>query len=87
PEFNLRSEKAYILTQPKATNHTFVNITEPHGKNNPIAEFTVGFMPVTKNIQLISDNENTTVFSFEYNNKTYTIKLQYKNKEQFLTIQ
>jgi hypothetical protein len=87
PEFNLRSEKGYIITQPKATNHTFVNITEPHGKNNPIAEFTVGFMPVTKNIQLISDDENTTVFSFEYNKKTYTVKLQYKNKEQFLTIQ
>jgi len=86
PEFNLRTEKAYILTQPKATNHTFVNITEPHGKNNPIAEFTVGFTPVTKNLKLISDDDNGTTFSFEYNKKTYTVQLQYNNKQQFITI-
>ena len=87
PDFNLRSEKAYIITQPKAANHTFVNITEPHGKNNPIAEFTVGFMPVTKNIQLLNDNDDSTTFSFEYNKKTYTIQLKYNNKQQFITIQ
>ncbi len=86
PEFNLRSEKAYIITQPKAGNHTFVNITEPHGKNNPIAEFTVGFMPVTKNIKLVSDDDNGTAFSFEYNQKIYTVQLQYNNKQQFITI-
>lgn len=86
PEFNLRSEKAYIITQPKASNHTFVNITEPHGKNNPIAEFTTGFMPVTKNIKLVSDDDNGTTVSFEYNKKTYTVQLQYNNKQQFITI-
>jgi hypothetical protein len=86
PEFNLRSEKAYIITQPRASNHTFVNITEPHGKNNPIAEFTVGFMPVTKNIKLLSDDDNGTTFSFEYNKKTYRVQLQYHNKQQFITI-
>jgi hypothetical protein len=86
PNFNLRSEKAYIVTQPKASNHTFVNITEPHGKNNPIAEFTVGFMPVAKNIKLLSDEDNGTIFSFEYNKKVYTIQLQYNSKEKFITI-
>lgn len=86
PEFNLRNEKAYVVTQPKAANHTFVNITEPHGKNNPIAEFTVGFMPVVKNIQLLSDDDNGTLFSFEYNKKMYKVQLQYNNKNQFITI-
>jgi hypothetical protein len=86
PDFNLRNEKAYILTQPNAANHTFINITEPHGKNNPIAEFTVGFMPVVKQIKLISDSADATRFSFEYNKRTYTVLLQYKNKEQFITI-
>jgi hypothetical protein len=86
PAFNLRSEKAYLLTQPSATNHTFINITEPHGKNNPIAEFTTGFMPVAKNIVLVKDADDTTVFTFEYNKKTYTVKLQYNNKNEFITI-
>jgi len=36
PEFNLRSEKAFVITQPNTTNHTFVNITEPHGKTIPL---------------------------------------------------
>jgi hypothetical protein len=86
PNFNLRSEKAYLLTQPSATDHTFINITEPHGKNNPIAEFTTGFMPVAKNIVLVKDTNDTTVFTFEYNKKTYTVQLQYNNKNEFITI-
>lgn len=86
PDFNLRSEKAFVLTQPKASNHAFINITEPHGINNPLVEFTKGFIPLTKNIQLINDNETGSTFSFDYNNKKYTIALQYNNKQQFITI-
>jgi hypothetical protein len=86
PNFNLRREKAYLLTQPSATDHTFINITEPHGKNNPIAEFTAGFMPVAKNIVLVKDTNDTTVFTFEYNKKTYTVQLQYNSKNEFITI-
>lgn len=86
PNFNLRSEKAYMITQPSSSDHTFINITEPHGKNNPIAEFTTGFMPATKNVQLVSDDNHTTVFTFEYNKKKYTIQLQYNSKDTFITI-
>lgn len=86
PNFNLRGEKAYLLTQPSAGDHTFVNITEPHGKNNPIAEFTTGFMPAAKNIVLMKDANDTTVFTFEYNKKMYTVQIQYNNKNEFITI-
>jgi hypothetical protein len=83
---NLRNEKAYILSKKNATNHTFVNITEPHGVNNPIAEFTVGFKPATKTLQLLKDSEAETIFSFEYNQQKYTIHLQYNNKQNFITV-
>ena len=86
PNFNLRNEKAYMLTQPASADHTFINITEPHGKNNPIAEFTIGFMPATKNIKLLTDTGDSTVFTFEYNKRTYTVQLQYNNKNSFITI-
>ncbi len=86
PEMNLRNEKAYILSKKNATNHTFVNITEPHGVNNPIAEFTVGFKPATKTLQLLKDSEAETIFSFEYNQQKYTIHLQYNNKQNFITV-
>lgn len=87
PDFNLRNEKAYILTQPKATNCNFVSITEPHGKNNPIAEFTVGFKPVVQNLKFTELNGDVNIVSFEYNKKTYTIQINYSNKNQFIQIQ
>ena len=86
PEFNLRNEKAFIITEPKAKNQTFINITEPHGKNDPIAEFTIDFIPSIKNISLISDKDELTTFSFEYKNKQYLVQLNYSNKQEFITI-
>lgn len=86
PEFNLRSEKAYIISARGKAAHTFVNITEPHGKTNPVAEYTVGFKPQTKDIKLVSDSAEGTVFEFIYNKKKYTIILQYNNKQSFITI-
>jgi len=86
PQMNLRNEKAFILSQPKATNHTFVNIVEPHGANNPIAEFTVGFMPVIKDLKLVKDTDETSIVEFGYNGKVYTVTINYTNKQQFITI-
>jgi hypothetical protein len=86
PDFNIRGEKAYMISQPAASDHTFVTITEPHGRTNPVAESTLGFKPVVKNIQLLKDTPDTTVFSFEYNKRMYTVELQYKNQDTFITI-
>lgn len=86
PGMNLRNEKGFMLTQPRASNHTFINITEPHGANNPIAEFTVGFMPVVKDIKLLDDGDDHTTFQFAYNKKLYTIKLKYNDTKSFITI-
>lgn len=86
PEFNLRSEKAYIISARGVAAHTFINITEPHGKTNPVAEYTVGFKPQTKEIKLLSDGVEGTAFEFVYNKKKYTITLQYNNKQSFITI-
>ncbi|AEW01460.1 Heparinase II/III family protein [Niastella koreensis GR20-10] len=86
PEFNLRNEKGFIISQKAAAGHTFINITEPHGQTNPIAEYTKGFKPLTKDIKLVNDNSETTGFEFTYNKKTYTVTLQYNNKQSFITI-
>ncbi|OQP57574.1 heparinase II/III domain-containing protein [Niastella populi] len=86
PDFNLRNEKAYIITTKAAAGHTFINITEPHGKTNPVAEYTVGFKPQTKDIKLVSDDADNTAFTFTYNKVTYKVNLQYNNKLSFITI-
>ena len=85
PEFNLRSEKAYMLST-EAADHSFVSITEPHGKTNPVAEFTTGFMPAAKNIRMLTDTAESTVFSFEYNKRPYTVTIRYNSKDDFITI-
>lgn len=41
PEFNLRSEKAFIVRRDRTRAHTFVSVLEPHGEYNPSREFTL----------------------------------------------
>jgi len=86
PQMNLRNEKAFILSVPKAANHTFVNVVEPHGANNPIAEFTVGFMPVVKDLKLVKDTDEVSVVQFSYNTRVYTVTINYNNQQSFITI-
>ncbi len=86
PEFNLRNEKAFVLSQPAAAKQTFVSVTEPHGKNNPIAEVTTGATPQVKGVRLLKDEPGSTQFELTYKKKTYTITLQYNDKASFITI-
>jgi len=86
PEFNLRNEKAFVLSQPAAANQTFISVTEPHGKNNPIAEVTTGATPQVKSVKLLKDEPGSTQFEVTYKKKTYTITLQYNDKASFITI-
>jgi hypothetical protein len=87
PDMDLRNEKGFIISQPHSTTHTFINITEPHGANNPIAEFTVGFMPVVKDLKMVKDGAEKIQFEFSYNKKVYNITIDYNNKTKFLTIE
>ncbi len=86
PDFNIRNEKAFVLSQPAATNYSFISVTEPHGKNNPIAEVTTGATPQVKALKLLKDEPGNTVFQVEYKKKVYTITLQYSDKASFITI-
>ncbi|MCX2833009.1 heparinase II/III domain-containing protein [Microbulbifer thermotolerans] len=40
PNFNLRSEKAFLTRRANARAHTFVGVLEPHGEYDPAREFT-----------------------------------------------
>ncbi|WP_299947631.1 heparinase II/III family protein [uncultured Microbulbifer sp.] len=41
PNFNLRSEAAFITRRKNVRRHTFVSVLEPHGEYNPAKEFTL----------------------------------------------
>ena len=68
PSFNLRSETAFIIRQPKAKNHSFVSIIEPHGLYDLSREITSGFKSIVTDLKLISENENYTVVEFSIQN-------------------
>jgi oligo-alginate lyase len=84
--FNLRNEKGFIITTPHATNHTFVSLIESHGNTNPTAETTSGFMGKITSIKMLTDRDDITAFQFSTGDKSYTITIQYNNKQSFITI-
>jgi hypothetical protein len=86
PQFNIRNEKAFVLSQPTAANYTFISVTEPHGKNNPVAEITAGATPLVKGLKLLKEEPGSTQLQMEYKKKTYTISLQYNDQSSFITI-
>lgn len=87
PNLNLRNEKAFILTQPAASNHTFISVTEPHGKNNTIAEVTTGAKAQVKDLKLVSATKEIVQFSFDYKKKKYTISIRRNDPKSFLVIE
>lgn len=87
PNFNLRHEKAFLLSAPQATNHTFINITEPHGKNNPVAEVTTGAASKVQQLQLLKQEAGIISFSFSYSHQTYQFTIDRNKKSSFLQIQ
>lgn len=87
PHLNLRNEKAFILTQPSAANHTFISITEPHGRNNTIAEVTTGAKAQVKELKLIAASGENIRFQFEYKKKKYTISIRRNDPTSFLVLE
>jgi oligo-alginate lyase len=86
PNFNLRNEKAFIVSQPKAKNCLFISLVESHGNTNPIAETTVGYKGKVQSLKLLIDNDEISSFQFVLENKTYTVIINYNNKQTFITI-
>jgi oligo-alginate lyase len=86
PNFNLRNEKGFIISTPHATNHTFVSLIESHGNTNPTAETTSGFMGKITSIKMLTDKDDITSFQFSTAAQTYTVTINYNNKQSFITI-
>jgi hypothetical protein len=86
PNFNLRNEKGFILSVPKAKNHLFVSLIESHGNTDPVAETTTGFKGRIQSLKLIQDTDGESSFQFVVGNKTFVVTVNYNNKQSFVTI-
>ncbi|EOR94901.1 poly(beta-D-mannuronate) lyase [Arcticibacter svalbardensis MN12-7] len=87
PEMNLKESKAFILSQPKAANQTFVSITENHGSTDPIAEVISGANSSISAITIIHSDAKQTTITFKIKSKSYTVKINYLDKDNFISIQ
>ena len=86
PNFNLRNEKGFILSEPKAKNHLFIALTEAHGNTDPTAETTVGYKTSIQGLQLITDRDEISSFQFSAREKMYTVTINYNDKQTFISI-
>jgi len=86
PDNNLRTERAFIIRQPSAGNHTIISITETHGSFNPATEAVTDFAANISDIKIISDNASETAFRFKVKGKTYTATIHYKDQRSFFQL-
>jgi hypothetical protein len=86
PNLNLLDGKAFMLSQPKAENQTFISVTENHGSVDPIAETTSGAKSSVSGLSVISSDRAKTSFSFKVKDKPYTITINYADKNNFIQI-
>jgi hypothetical protein len=78
--------KAFMLSQPKAKNQTFVSITEIHGGIDPINESVTAAGSNLADLKLISSNDTSTLISFNFKGKTYTYQINYQDKKDFIVL-
>jgi len=86
PNINLRNERGFILEQHKNGCQSFISITETHGKTDPTSETTSGAKSNIGDIKIVSNDVNGTSFSFTVKGVSYTAKLDYNSKTNFIQI-
>jgi hypothetical protein len=64
PDFNLRSEPAFILRQ-TSQDHVFASVLETHGYFNESIEASIGARGLVESVMVIGDNEVGTVISIK----------------------
>ncbi len=60
PDFNLRSETAFMLRQPNSTRHSFVSVIEPHGLYDLTKEITENYKSGITGIEVLNDDSEYT---------------------------
>lgn len=80
PNFNLRTENAFVLRIPSAKNTAFVSVFEPHGEYNPVSEFTLAANSQVKRIDHQQAGSIDQV-SFEFLNGLQLVLLLNNAKE------
>mgnify|MGYP003582670438 CR=1 FL=1 len=84
PEMNLVDGKAFMLSS-SGQNQTFASITETHGGTDPINETVSSALPSISELKIVKSDAQQTVISFKLNDKTYTYKINYTDKQNYIS--
>lgn len=77
PEFNLNTQRQYLIREQNAQNHTFASVIEPHGFFNPIQETVAQPRAVVSEIKHTRDGDYDVVV-FKAGNEMYLYSLSRK---------
>lgn len=72
PNFNLRHEPSYIIRS-RGGSECFVNVLEPHGKMDPVAEFSTNSYPSVQRINLLKNDVDYTMAEIIVKNKSLLV--------------
>ncbi len=86
PDFNLRTEKAFMISRQNASNHIFCSITEAHGETDPTAETTTGFRTSVSNLSVLKEYPDKLQVKFWVGKKSYSILMNYTEKNNFIQL-
>ncbi len=65
PQFNLRSDPAFIIRRPASDNTVFATVLESHGNYNPVTESATNSRSNVAGIEVIHDNDAYTAAAIE----------------------
>lgn len=81
PDFNLRtSSTAWLVREPKATNHTFVSLIETHGQYDVVWETSANLVTQCQSVRIKENNDRQLVVEITYKGKPIIVTFD-KNKK------
>lgn len=86
PDMSLVESKAFMLSSAGAANQVFFNLTETHGRSNPVSETTTGASSKVSELKILGSSKTQVTLSFKVKNKLYTYQINYQQQENFIKL-
>ncbi len=86
PDMSLVESKAFMLSSARSANQVFFNVTETHGRTNPVSETTTGASSKVSDLKILGSSKDQVRVSFKVKGKLYTWQINYQQKENFIKL-
>lgn len=87
PDMNLTEANAFIQSAQGKGMTTFINLTETHGKVNPVSETVASAKPSITNLALLKDSDTEFRLTFLAKGKQHQLGINLDAKDNIITLQ